>query len=150
MLEGIVLRRVGPHDLEQVNSIANATLRESYNMELFAHLFENQGGSFFVAETGTEVLGFALAVPLTQRSMRILMLAVRPDRQRSGLGAALLDLCKDYARTRMMTEMVLEVSVENERAIEFYRRGGFSVISLIKEYYNDGSDAFVMKCFLPM
>ena len=150
MLEGTVLRRVGPHDLEQVNSIANDTLRESYNMELFTHLFENQSGSFFVAEFEGEVLGFALAVPLTQRSMRILMLAVRSDMQRAGVGRALLDLCKEHAKLRMMAEMVLEVSIDNENAIEFYRKNGFSVISVIKKYYNDGSDAFVMKCFLPM
>ena len=150
MLEGILLRKIGPRDLVQVNSIASETLKETYTIELFTHLYENSSGCFFVAEMGSEVFGFSLAIPLSLRTMRLLMLAVRPDKQRSGLGRSLLDLCKEHAKIRMMNEMVLEVSVKNETAIEFYRRNGFTVVSMIKDYYNDGSDAFVMKCYLPM
>jgi len=150
MVEGIVLRKVGPHDLAQINVLADDTLRENYSMELFTHLYETSSGSFFVAEDDGQILGFALAIPLALRTMRLLMLAVKPERQRTGLGRSLLELCMEHSRMRMMTEMVLEVSVKNENAIEFYRRNGFSVVSIIREYYNDGSDAYVMKRFLPM
>ena len=144
------MRRVQARDLSAINDIANSVLRESYSMELFTHLFERSSGSFFVAEERGRVYGFALAVTLSMRTMRLLMLAVRSDRQSGGIGRILLDTCKDHARSRMMTDMVLEVGVDNRRAIEFYGRNGFSIISTIQEYYNDRSDAYVMKCFLPL
>jgi ribosomal-protein-alanine acetyltransferase len=144
------LRRVQARDLEAINDLANRVLRERYSTELFTHLFERSSGSFFVAEEEGDVLGFALAVPMTQRSMRLLMLAVRPDMQSKGLGKMLLDTCKEHARTRMMTDMVLEVGVDNKGAIEFYGRNGFTVTQTITEYYNDRSDAYVMKCFLQL
>jgi ribosomal-protein-alanine N-acetyltransferase len=142
------VRRVLANDLGSINDIANAVLRENYSMELFTHLFERSSGTFFVAVERETVLGFALAVPLSMRSMRLLMLAVRADRQSRGIGRTLLDACKEQARSRMMTDMVLEVGVDNKRAITFYARNGFAVISTIQEYYNDRSDAYVMKCFL--
>ena len=142
------IRKVQARDLSAVNDIANSVLRESYSMELFMHFFERMSGSFFVAEEGRSLIGFALAVPLTHRSIRLLILAVRPDRHSRGVGKALLDTVKDYALARMMTDMVLEVGIDNSRAIEFYSRNGFAVISKIPEYYNDMTDAYVMKCFL--
>lgn len=144
------VRRVQARDLDAVNGIANRVLRESYSTDLFTHLFERSNGSFFVAEEGGAVWGFALAVPMTQRSMRLLMLAVRPDMQSKGIGKRLLDTCKEQARSRMMTDMVLEVGVDNKGAIEFYGRNGFTVTQTITEYYNDRSDAYVMKCFLQL
>jgi ribosomal-protein-alanine N-acetyltransferase len=144
------VRRVQARDLSAINDIANAVLRESYSMELFTHLFERSSGSFFVAEERARIYGFALAVPLSPKSLRLLMLAVRADMQSRGIGKMLLDTCKEHARSRMMTDMVLEVGVDNDRAIAFYGRNGFKMISTIQEYYNDRSSAYVMKCFLPM
>lgn len=144
------VRRVQARDLSSINDIANSVLRESYSMELFTHLFERSNGSFFVAEERGKVYGFALAVPLSMRSMRLLMLAVREDKQSKGIGSKLLDTCKDHARSRIMTDLVLEVGVDNRRAIEFYGRNGFIVVSTIPEYYNDRSDAYFMKCFLQL
>ena len=144
-----MIRRVHPQDLEQVNSIANRVLHETYSMELFTHLFETHPGSFFVAEEEGMVHGFALAVPLSARVMRLLMIGVVPERENLGIGGSLLEACLSYARMRMMGEMVLEVGTMNKRAIDFYSRKGFSITSRIQEYYNDRSDAFVMKCFIP-
>jgi ribosomal-protein-alanine N-acetyltransferase len=144
------VRRVQARDLSAINDIANSVLRESYSMELFTHLFERSSGYFFVAEERAKVYGFALAVPLSNKSMRLLMLAVREDKQSNGIGKVLLDMCKEHARSRMMTDMVLEVGIDNRRAIEFYGRNGFLVVSTIHEYYNDRSDAYVMKCFLQL
>ena len=45
----------------------------------------------------------------------------------------------------VMTEVILEVDQENKKAINLYRKAGFFKIGLRKKYYNDGSDALVMK-----
>ncbi|MDG6225237.1 MAG: ribosomal protein S18-alanine N-acetyltransferase [Candidatus Thermoplasmatota archaeon] len=150
MVQGVIVRRVQARDLEQINGIAHAMLREEYSLELFTHLFERAGGSFMAALIGDSVIGFVLSVPLTSRTMRILMLAVSEENQSRGIGKMLLEACKNHSVSRMMNEIVLEVGVDNEKAVEFYSRNGFSVVSRIKEYYNDRTDAYVMKCYLPM
>ena len=150
MIRGVVIRKVQARDLDQINRIADAVLRENYSLELFTHLFERAGGAFMAALDREEVLGFVLSVPLTSRTMRILMIAVRAEHQSRGIGKMLLESSKEHSVTRMMNKIVLEVGVDNDRAVEFYSRNGFSVVSRINEYYNDRTDAYVMKCFLPM
>ena len=38
----------------------------------------------------------------------------------------------------------LEVRTDNEDAIKFYKKNGFSIISTLKNYYSDLSDAYLM------
>ena len=41
--------------------------------------------------------------------------------------------------------MVLEVRVGNEPAIRLYRSLGLEIVDLIRGYYSDGEDAYVMR-----
>ena len=41
--------------------------------------------------------------------------------------------------------MVLEVGVQNEAAIRFYHKLGYTVQRLLPNYYKDGSDAYLME-----
>jgi len=41
-------------------------------------------------------------------------------------------------------EVVLEVRVSNEPAINLYRGIGFKVVRILRRYYADGEDAYLM------
>jgi ribosomal-protein-alanine N-acetyltransferase len=41
-------------------------------------------------------------------------------------------------------EVVLEVKVHNEKAINLYKKNGFAPVGLRRKYYADGSDALLM------
>ena len=72
-------------------------------------------------------------------------LAVRRDRQRSGLGRALLhDLLAEAAR-RGAAKVLLEVAVDNVPAQRLYARTGFEPIGVRRGYYQpSNTDALVM------
>ena len=69
---------------------------------------------------------------------------VKPENQRKGYGAKLLAIFLDQMRSRGVTEVILEVRVDNEQAINLYRKFGFEEVSIRKNYYQDGCDAQVM------
>lgn len=74
--------------------------------------------------------------------------ATRPDWQRRGLAATLLDhvlgeVCGEGARAAL-----LEVRRGNVAAQALYRSRGFEVVSERRRYYDDGEDALVMRCEL--
>lgn len=147
---GFIVRKVEGADLKEVKAIADARLRETYSEEVLLYFYEEHKQSFFIATDGERALGFVLGVPLDNRTMRVLMLAVLEGSSSKGIGRTLLGTIESYAVMRKMTSVVLEVGVDNEKAIDFYSKLGYKVTSLVPQYYKDKRDAFVMKRFLPM
>jgi ribosomal protein S18 acetylase RimI-like enzyme len=150
MVGSVQVARVVAGDLEIIMKMANSRLREDYTLELFQHFFETQGGCFLAAKEGNEMLGFLLAVPMNNSSLRVLMLVVKGSRVRNGIGTSLMSSAETYAMSRKMTSIMLEVGIMNEIAVEFYKNLGYGITGMIPEYYNDKSDAFVMRKYLPM
>jgi ribosomal-protein-alanine N-acetyltransferase len=151
IMEGSVqIGRVEPGDLESIRKLANSRLKEEYTIELIQHFFETQSGCFLTAKDDKNIVGFILGIPMDESSLRILMLVVERPKERSGIGTKLMSYAEAYASSRKMMSLVLEVGTENKAAIEFYNNLGFKITKMISEYYNDKSDAFVMRKFLTM
>lgn len=53
-------------------------------------------------------------------------IAIEPTYQRNGLGQAMLFSCEEYARSKKMKEIRLEVFKENTKAIGFYNKMGYT------------------------
>jgi ribosomal-protein-alanine N-acetyltransferase len=94
--------------------------------------------------------GVLVAFAVTMRvvdEVHLLDISVVPERQRAGLGRALLEYLCDTARQAGMTRMLLEVRISNINAIAFYRHFDFAEIGRRRGYYpaNEGrEDALVM------
>ncbi|GMN12736.1 GNAT family N-acetyltransferase [Altererythrobacter sp. MTPC7] len=86
-----------------------------------------------------ETAGFAMtrAAPGEEE---LLLIAVRPEHRRSGLGAHLLDILSGSARERGVERIFLEMR-ENNPAVSLYDAAGFAPIGRRKAYYklSDGS-----------
>lgn len=78
----------------------------------------------------------------------ILTIAVKPDRQRNGLGAILLDAAMATAKERKARAMFLEVAITNAGARALYGRHGFTEVGRRARYYPGGGDALVLRAEL--
>ena len=74
--------------------------------------------------------------------------ATRPERQRRGLAAMLLDHLLAEVFAEGARSAVLEVRRDNAPAQALYRARGFGVVAERRRYYDDGEDALVMQCAL--
>ena len=97
-----------------------------------------------VADEAGDVVGYAalLAVDTTADVQRV---AVRPDRQRAGVGRRLLDALVRQARARGCLEALLEVADDNAGALAMYHRAGFVEIARRRGYYGGRTDALVLR-----
>ena len=96
-----------------------------------------------VALIDGEVVGY-LVVWLTYEEMHLGNISVAMSWRRKGIGEQLMRWLLRESRKREVTRLTLEVRVLNHPAIALYRKLGFKEVALRKNYYPEGTDAYVM------
>jgi ribosomal-protein-alanine N-acetyltransferase len=141
-----IIRNFKPEDLDQVLQITFESFPERYNPNVFINIYQAFPEGFLVAEKiPNAIVGFLLGVKTSWGAAKILLIAVKSEYRRKGIGSKLL--------RRFLREMVfnnikkieLEVRVDNKIAVNFYRKHGFEIIDVIPNFYRDKKDAYVLR-----
>ena len=112
------------------------------NPLLYAMIESRPPEGFIVAEENGEVCGYLLGTLLMDEA-RILLIAVKDSRRRSGIGSRLVNEFIESVKGR--ASMVrLEVRSSNLSAQTFYFRLGFKFIGMVNSYYRNGDNAYIM------
>ena len=79
------------------------------------------------------------------RSMgKIITIDVAPPAQHSGLGTLLMSAAEAELKKEGCDYVSLEVAVDNEPALRFYKKHGYSVLKTLPRYYLDSIDGLLM------
>ncbi|MEU6720606.1 ribosomal protein S18-alanine N-acetyltransferase [Nonomuraea sp. NPDC046802] len=99
---------------------------------------------YVVALVGDEIVAYAgLAAAADQADVQTI--AVLERHQGTGIGSAMLTELLGEAHRRGAREIFLEVRADNPRAQAVYRHFGFEEIGTRRRYYDDGTDAIMMR-----
>ncbi|MFI7698436.1 ribosomal protein S18-alanine N-acetyltransferase [Nonomuraea sp. NPDC049480] len=99
---------------------------------------------YVVALLDDEIVAYAgLAVAADQADVQTI--AVLEKHQGTGIGSAMLTELLAEAGRRGAREIFLEVRADNPRAQAVYRHFGFEEIGTRRRYYDDGTDAIMMR-----
>jgi [ribosomal protein S18]-alanine N-acetyltransferase len=95
------------------------------------------------------IMGFIIAdrfVPRrASRSMgKIITIDVAPQAQHTGLGTLLMSSAEGELKSVGCDYVSLEVAVDNEPALRFYKKHGYSVLKVLPRYYLDSIDGLLM------
>jgi ribosomal protein S18 acetylase RimI-like enzyme len=97
------------------------------------------GYSFFFAERGAELLGYAAwgRTPLTQRTFDLYWIVVAPAAQGQGLGRALLELVEGAVAAGGGGRLYIETSSRKAyaRSRRFYREAGYRRVAELRDFY---------------
>ncbi|MFB6114278.1 MAG: GNAT family N-acetyltransferase [Halodesulfurarchaeum sp.] len=96
---------------------------------------------------GGDVAGYVVSdviEPGTRPVGHVKDLAVKPERQGEGRGRLLLQRSLSVLRSQGISEVHLEVRPSNDRALDLYRRQGFSFEGTKGNYYPDGENALLL------
>lgn len=117
-----------------------------------AHLAQGpaSGYRFIFAERAGRLEGYVCFGPiaLTKSSVDLYWIAVRPDRQRTGLGRRLMEMAEAAARELGGTALYVETSMraQYEPTRGFYRGLGYRTVAEIPDFYGPGDgQAILMK-----
>ncbi|MEM0313673.1 MAG: ribosomal protein S18-alanine N-acetyltransferase [Candidatus Bathyarchaeia archaeon] len=154
MQQTFKLRKFNPKDLDRVVYINRTCLPENYIDQFFLDLHERFPETFIVAEVDDEIVGYIMCrieVGLSNYGLRgfikkghVVSLAVMPQCRRMGIGHALVSKAMEGMRLYNAKQCYLEVRVSNIPAINLYTKLGFKIARVIRGYYSDGEDAYLM------
>ena len=147
------IRQFQPSDIKQVVSINQRCLPENYPDQFFMGLHYHAPKAFFVAEYEGEVIGYIMCriergisgfgrMPV--KKGHIVSVAVLRTMRNKGIGTALISAGMEGMIEYGASEFYLEVRQTNEEAIAVYEKLGYSVRRVLRGYYRDGEDAYLM------
>lgn len=139
-----IVREYTPDDLDAVVSLANRSMSEYYTRTLIYDISKDWQEGCLIYIVDNVLAGFITGTKYTRTEARILLLAIEEKYRRKGYGRALMN---EFMKTCMESGILsvrLEVKTDNDDAIRFYRNFRFVVTSVLKNYYSDSSDAYLM------
>ena len=144
----MILREMLVEDLDQVMKIERELFSPPWTREGFFTYLTHKDAMFLVVEEKGEILAYC-GLLLVLDEGDITNVAVRPDRQREGIGHFLMDSLIRLAEEQGVTTIHLEVRVGNDTAIRLYERMGFTRDGIRKQYYTDPVEDALLMTRLP-
>ena len=103
---------------------------------------------FIGAFDGDRLIGYACfgLTPSTDRTYDLYWIAVHPDAQRTGAGAALMDQVERQLEARRARLIVVETSSRDDYAPTrgFYRKRGYDEVARVRGFYAPEDDRVVL------
>jgi [ribosomal protein S18]-alanine N-acetyltransferase len=143
----VVLRQMTADDLPAVMEIERKTFpADAWSEGMLRGELNDQPRTrhYVVALVDDAIVGYAgLAAAGDQADVQTI--AVLAEWRRSGVGGAMLTELLAEAARRGAVSVFLEVRADNPDAQAVYDRFGFERIGLRRHYYEDGTDAIMMR-----
>ena len=109
--------------------------------------FLSRGGTpitYIWTERRVGPVGYLALLDDASEAMEIRSIAVVPESQSSGIGAAMLRHARRIAVQRGKCRLVLATSPHNHGAVRFYQRHGFVLERTEADYYGDGTPRCIL------
>lgn len=118
--------------------------------ELELHYFLSMPSAIsLVGEDDGRILGFIIADRFQPRRAsrsvgKIITIDVASEAQHRGVGTLLMNSAEQELKQAGCDYVSLEVAVDNDPALKFYKKHGYSVLKVLPRYYMDSMDGLLM------
>lgn len=75
----------------------------------------------------------------------ILIISVKPQYQQKGIGKEIMNYIINFCKSNNVKYIYLEVAENNQKAINLYKKFGFEIYKIRKDYYESNINAILMK-----
>lgn len=141
----IRIRTMTREDLHRVRVIERASFAVPWTTSTFRGLLEGKGTGLWVAESGGEVVGYAVVWAVADQA-ELGNVAVAEGWRRRGIATRLLETVLEWLRERGVKHVFLEVRASNAGAQALYGRHGFEPVDRRPGYYSrPEEDALVLR-----
>jgi len=138
----LIFRKMEIKDIAQVYEIECDLFQDPWSYDSFlADVKNEQIAQAFVVDNRSEIIGYMVCWSYA-KEVHIGNVAVSRKWQSQGIGSFILNQISECFKD--MEISYLEVRESNQPAINLYKKFGFEILYLRKDYYSNGENAFVM------
>lgn len=117
----------------------------AYSADELSHFMESSGAETIVADKDEVIAAFLLMNLDRENGVATLVtLDVREQYRKRGLASRLISESEKRLIRYGIGLYVLQVDTTNDAAIRLYKRHGFVPVRLLRRYYANGADAYLM------
>jgi len=139
-----MIRLATLEDLESICSIEQQFGAEAFGKSSLHRFIMNS--QTVVLHNDDMILGYAILLSRkNSKQARLYSIAIAKEYQGRKLGLVLLSAIEDIAIDNGYHTISLEVSWHNKIAIQLYTRMGYKEVTILDNYYKDGTSAIKMK-----
>jgi ribosomal-protein-alanine N-acetyltransferase len=142
--EQIKIHKCSFKDLRKVYEVELESFENPYPFPVFLNFLLKEPNGFLIAKMNDQIVGYVIGV-IEKNIGTIVSIAVKKDYRRKGIGKKLLDYIIEYFKLKNISIINLQVRIDNYEAISFYENNGFKKVKILKNYYSNGCDAFLME-----
>ena len=130
--------------LKQIEENIEEEFDKFWNKEVLKDELDNPASSYIVAlDENKNVVGYAgIWQPLEEA--HITNIVTKKDKRQNKIGTKMIEKLIDMAKERKLSDITLEVNINNLPAINLYKKYQFKEVGLRKKYYNNIDDAIIM------
>lgn len=147
----LTVRKYQRSDFQRLLKIDQSCFVEgiAYSEQELHYFLNMPTGISLVGLQNQEIMGFVIADRFRPRRAsrsvgKIITIDVSPKAQHSGLGTLLMSSAEAELKQAGCDYVSLEVAVDNEQALRFYKKHGYSVLKALPRYYLDSIDGLLM------
>lgn len=108
--------------------------RDAWSIAALRGEFENEFSHFFAKKVDGVIVGY-VCIRIMYEESQICNICVAPRFRRQGFASELLDAVIDFSLDEGCERCELEVNVSNEPAVGLYKKSGYSVEGIRKNFY---------------
>lgn len=132
-------------DLETIKDTLISDFDDFWTYETLKEELNSEFSHFYIAKNeNNEILGFA-GLKIVIDEADIMNIVVKKDLRNNGIGTLLLEYLINFAKSKSIKSITLEVNENNSSAIALYQKFDFKQISIRKKYYNNIDNAIIMQ-----
>ena len=139
-----MIRRLNEDDLRDILVLDELGLNSNWRVSDYRSEILNKNSLCLGLELDAELVGFII-FRQSFLDAELMQVMIRPDKQGNSFGSQLMKTAEDLLLLEGISDLHLEVSETNTKAIAFYKRLGFIQIRIRKNYYGHGQNAWVMR-----
>lgn len=125
-------------DMQTIFQLANLEKecfgRDAWSINALRGEFENEFSHFFAKRVDGAIVGY-VCIRVIYEESQICNICVTPKYRRQGFARELLATVKEFSAEKGCERCELEVNVSNEPAVELYKKCGYNIEGVRKNFY---------------
>tara|TARA_B100000941_G_scaffold66598_1_gene44447 strand:+ start:866 stop:1330 length:465 start_codon:yes stop_codon:yes gene_type:complete len=132
--EGMYFNSAKTNDIKNIIEIMRDGYHKCWDKKFFLNLIENKNSILYILKDKKNTVGFVAGI-ISDADCDIIMMIIDNKSRQKGFGSLLLSSTLCLLKGMGITNIHLEVAVNNTRAIDLYEKNGFKRINTRESYY---------------